>query len=97
MSKHQREPPGAGVETSLDLSHLRRQARTALELAVVALAPSDLLDRLAGAAGLLEAIAELPPNSPPVLALLPEISKRAHRALEDWNDWHAKHLAKIKA
>ena len=87
----------AETETPLDLSHLRRQTRTALELAVVALAPSDLLDRLAGVAGLLEAIVELPPNSPPVLALIPEISKRAHRALKDWDDWHAEHLAKLKA
>jgi len=37
-----------GESTSrLDLSHLRRQARTALELAIVELAPNDLIDRLA--------------------------------------------------
>ena len=42
-------------ESGLSLSHLRRETRTALELAVVALAPSELLERLAASAGLLEA------------------------------------------
>ena len=97
MSKHQREPAAGRAETALDLTHLRRETRTALELAVVALAPSDLLDRLAGAAGLLEALVELPPNSAPVIALVPTVSKRAHSALEDWNEWQAEHLAKVKA
>jgi hypothetical protein len=73
MSKRQRARESE-KETPLDLSHLRREARTALELAVVALAPSDLVDRLAVVAGLLEAIVELPPNSAPVLALLPNLS-----------------------
>jgi hypothetical protein len=55
-------------DTQLDLSHLRRETRTALELAVVAPAPTALVDRLAWAAGLLEAIAELPADAPPVVA-----------------------------
>ena len=97
MSKHQGEPATGGAETPLDLSHLRRETRTALELAVVALAPSDLVDRLAAAAGLLEAISELPPNSAPLIALIPDVARRAHRVLEDWNVWQAEHLAKLKA
>jgi hypothetical protein len=66
-----------------------------LELAVVALAPSDLLERLAAAAGLLEAIAELPPNSVPLIALVPDVARRAHRVLEEWKAWQAEH--KVKA
>jgi hypothetical protein len=97
MSKRPRSEPEVGAETPLDLSHLRREARTALELAVVALAPIDLIDRLAGVAGLFEALEELPSNSPPVLALLPRVSKRARSALADWSAWHKQHLARIKA
>ena len=37
----------------MDLSHLRRESRTALELAVIAMAPSALVDRLAAVADLL--------------------------------------------
>ena len=76
----------------MDLSHLRRDARTALELAVVALAPSELIDRLAAAAGLLEALAELPRDSAPVVALVPKLGSRTRAALEDWQEWCHEHL-----
>jgi hypothetical protein len=87
----------ASADPSLDLSHLRREARTALELAVVGLAPADLIDRLASVAGLLEALVALPQNSTPVIALIPKVSKRAHAALADWDVWQTKHLTKAKA
>jgi len=87
------EPP----EAALELSHLRRETRTALELAVVALAPSDLMDRLAAAAGLLEALVQLPPDSPPVLALVPRLATRARSALEDWQQWQSDHLSTAKS
>lgn len=80
--------------TALDLSHLRREARTALELAVVALAPSDLVERLATAAGLLEALVELPTESAPVVALVPKVQTHTQCALDDWNRWHKAHLEK---
>src|SRR5207302_86059 len=41
--------------SEMDLNHLRRESRTALELAIVELAPTDLIDRLAVVTGLLEA------------------------------------------
>jgi hypothetical protein len=78
----------------LDLRHLRRDARTALELAVVALAPSHLVDRLATVAGLLEALLELPTDSAPVIALVPEVQSRAQSALEDWRKWEKEYLEK---
>jgi hypothetical protein len=83
--------------SDLDLTHLRRNTRTALELAVAALAPSAMLDDLAVVSGLLEALEELPRTSPPVLALVPNLVKRGTKALERWNEWHAKHLAGLKA
>lgn len=92
-----RAPQAEIAESLLDLSHLRRETRTALELGVVGLAPSDLIDKLAWAAGLLEALGELPADSPPVLALLPKLSVRARSALAEWNGWQEQHLAKTKA
>jgi hypothetical protein len=87
-------PPPATSGPGLGLSHLRREARTALELAVVALAPSDLTERLAAVAGLLEAMIELPANSPPALALVPGLVERARQALDDWQTWHRENLEK---
>jgi hypothetical protein len=77
------------MELQMDLNHLRREIRTALELSVVAMAPSELIDGLAIAAGLLEALIELPTNSPPVIALVPQLVERAKRSLSDWQRWQA--------
>jgi len=71
----------------LDLSHLRRDARTALELAIIELAPTDQIDRLALVTGLLEALAELPADSAPAIALGPPTADRARVALKIWRDW----------
>lgn len=82
----------APSKTGLNLSHLRRETRTALELAVVTLAPWELLERLASSAGLLEALVELPSESPPALALAPGLEKRTREALDAWKTWHQEHL-----
>lgn len=94
MSKRGRSTRGEQGGSQMDLSHLRRESRTALELAVVAMAPSDLVDRLATAAGLLEALVELPTNSAPVVAIVPRVTTRARSALDDWQKWHREHLEK---
>jgi len=73
--------------TRLDFSHLRRETRTALELAIVEFAPTDLVERLALVAGLLEALAEFPAESPPAQALGPPTIERASAALEVWREW----------
>jgi hypothetical protein len=78
-------------QAALDLRHLRREARTALELAVVALAPSQIVDRLATAAGLLEALAKLPQHSPPVVATVPRAITRARSGLDEWGAWLEQH------
>jgi hypothetical protein len=83
--------------TALDLSHLRRETRTALELAVVAMVSDALLDRLATAAGLLEALSELPAESPPSVALAPKAASRAKAALAEWAEWQKKHPTPAKA
>jgi hypothetical protein len=81
------ETPRDHAALRMDLSHLRREARTALELALVELAPTDLTDRLAVVSGLFEALAELPPDSPPVIALGPGTADRARVALAMWREW----------
>jgi len=73
--------------TRLDLTHLRREARTALELAIVDLAPTDMIERLALVTGLLEALSELPADSAPAIALGPSTADRARVALKVWRDW----------
>jgi|SRR3954462_8198881 hypothetical protein len=97
MTKHEPPTQSEGTDSQMDLRHLRRETRTALELAVVALTPTELVDRLAAVAGLLEALVELPPNSPPVLALVPRLTTRARSALEDWQKWQHEHLEKKMA
>jgi hypothetical protein len=81
----------------VEMSHLRRQTRTALELAVISLAPVELVDRLASAAGLLEAVQELPVDAPPIVVLVPRLVVRARAALEEWGHWKATHLAGSQA
>lgn len=94
MSKHGQATEVERADSQMDLSHLRRESRTALELAVVTMAPSDLVDRLAAAAGLLEALVELPTDSAPVVAIVPRVATRARSALDDWQRWHHEHLEK---
>ncbi len=85
--------PSFSVER-LDLSHLRREARTALELAIVGLAPAEITDGLAIAAGMLEAITEVPEVGAPAQALVATTVDRARGALSAWHDWEASHLSK---
>lgn len=76
-----------------ELRHVRREVRTALELAIVALAPTDLLEQLAVVTGLLEAFEELPLESAPVAALFSHTLRRAQKSLEAWNHWSDKRAA----
>jgi hypothetical protein len=82
------------AETLTELAHLRQEARSALDLAVVALAPSALVERLAAAVGLLESLSELPADSPPVMAMVPKTLTHATKSLDDWRAWHKQHLAR---
>jgi len=97
VSKRQRTSGTTPQGAPMDLSHLRREARTALELAVIALAPPGIIDELACSAGLLEALVELPSNSPPVMALVPKLVKRTREALDAWQDWQASYFVKGSA
>jgi hypothetical protein len=92
MGDRRRSTAVERAEAQMDLRHLRRESRTALELAVVALAPSDLVDRLATSTGLLEALLELPSDSAQAIALVPQLLARTRTALSDWQTWRQEHL-----
>jgi hypothetical protein len=87
-----REPAGARRSSgdALRASHLRREVKTALELAVASMGPTEMVDRLAVAAGLLEALSEFPPDAAPVVATTPRAVAIADEALKAWHAWEAK-------
>ena len=74
----------------LRANHLRREVKTALELALASMGPTEMVDRLAVAAGLLEALAEFPSDAAPVVATAPRAVAIADEALKAWRAWEAK-------
>ena len=87
----------SGTAKAIELMHLRREVKTALELAIVTLAPLEVIDRLGLAAGLLEAMSELPLDSAPAVALGPKLVSRAKSALAAWGRWEKDHTRKALA
>lgn len=79
----------SGSETKLDRRQLRRETRTALELAIAALAPPGIVDGLAAVTAILEALEELPPEAAPVRATSETIVARGRIALDAWRVWRA--------
>jgi hypothetical protein len=75
---------------ALRANHLRREVKTALELAVASMSPTEIVDRLAVAAGLLEALSEFPVDAAPVVATTPRAVAVADEALKAWHAWEAK-------
>jgi hypothetical protein len=75
------------IDKSTEIRHLLRTVKTALELAVVARAPTDLLNRLARPAGLLEAVSQLPIDGSPAEALIPGLLIEARSAIDRWEAW----------
>ncbi len=75
---------------ALRANHLRREVKTALELAVTSMSATEIVDRLAVAAGLLEALAEFPSDAAPVVATAPRALAIADEALKAWRAWEAK-------
>jgi hypothetical protein len=75
------------IDISTEIRHLLRTVKTALELAIVARAPTDLLNRLARPAGLLEAVSQLPVEGSPAEALIPELLIEARAAVARWEAW----------
>jgi hypothetical protein len=85
------------MSDQMQLNHLQREVKTALELALVALAPTALLDQLAIAAGMLDALRDLELADATRFPLVARIRERADRALADWRSWQAQHPPKAHA
>jgi hypothetical protein len=75
-------PDGTRELTVEGLTELQRRTKDTLALALAAGAPLSLLDKLAAATALLEALFELPKH-----ALIPDVVARAQRALGAWQEW----------
>jgi len=81
------EPEGR-IDKQTEVRHLLRNVKTALELAIVVQAPSDLLNRLGRVAGLLEAVSQLPTDEGPAQALTVGLIADGLAAVEAWDKWH---------
>lgn len=81
------EPEGR-VDKQTEVRHLLRNVKTSLELAIVARAPSDLLNRLGRVAGLLEAVTQLPTDEGPAQALTAGLIADGLSAVDAWDKWH---------
>ena len=81
------EPEGR-VDKQTEVRHLLRNVKTSLELAIVARAPSDLLNRLWRVAGLLEAVTQLPTDEGPAQALTAGLIADGLSAVDAWDKWH---------
>jgi hypothetical protein len=73
--------------TTMHLRHLAREASTALELALVRMAPNALIEKLASVAGLLTALQELPLDTDALKVWATQTGERAERDLAEWNAW----------
>ena len=82
-----KEPEGQ-IDKQTELRHLLRTVKTSLELAIVARAPSDLLNRLGRVAGLLDAVSQLPTEEGPAQALIPGLIADGLAAVDAWDKWH---------
>ena len=76
------------VDKQTEIRHLLRNVKTSLELAIVARAPSDLLNRLGRVAGLLDALSQLPIDEGPAQALTAGLITDGVAAVAAWNKWH---------
>ncbi len=84
------EPEGR-LDKQMEIRHVLRNVKTSLELAIVARAPSDLLNRLGRVAGLLDAVSQLPIDEGPAQALVSGLIADGLAAVDGWEKWHRSH------
>ena len=78
---------GSQLDMSTELRHLLRDVKTSLELAIVARAPEDLVNRLARVSGLLDAVSQLPADEGPAREMAATLFADAVSAVELWRVW----------
>jgi hypothetical protein len=86
------EPEGR-IDKQTEVRHLLRNVKTSLELAIVARAPSDLLNRLGRVAGLLDAVSQLPTDEGPAQALTAGLIADGLAAVDAWDKWRRSRTA----
>ena len=69
------------------MRHLLRTVKTSTELAILARAPTELVNRLARASGLLDAVSQLAVDAGPARDLSPALMADALAAVEQWRIW----------
>jgi hypothetical protein len=75
------------VDKPTEIRHLLRTVKTSLELAIVARAPADLVNRLARVSGLLDAVSQLPFQGGPARDMTAGLIADALSAVELWRVW----------
>jgi len=70
-----------------EMRHLLRAVKTSTELAILARAPTELVNRLARISGLLDAVSQLAVDAGPARDLTPGLIRDALGALEQWRSW----------
>ena len=78
---------GSQLDAPTEIRHILRTVKTSLELAIVARAPSDLVNRLARVAGLLGAVSQMLSDEGPAREMTPALIADAVSALEVWRSW----------
>jgi hypothetical protein len=81
------EGEGQPVDKPTEIRHLLRTVKTSLELAIVARAPSNLVNRLARVSGLLDAVSQLPFDSSPAREMTANLIADGLSAVEVWRVW----------
>jgi len=75
------------IDKQTEVRHVLRRVKTALELAIVARAPTELLNRLGRVSGLLDAVSQLPVAEGPAQAMTGELIADGMAAVVAWEKW----------
>jgi len=75
------------IDKQSEVRHLLRTVKTSLELAIVARAPAELLNRLARVSCLLDAVSQLPLDEGPAQAMTARLIADGAAAVDAWEKW----------
>ena len=75
------------IDKQTEVRHLLRTVKTSLELAIVARAPADLVNRLGRVSGLLDAVSQLPVDGGPGQAMTAGLIADGLAAVDAWQKW----------
>jgi hypothetical protein len=75
------------IDKQSQMRHLLRTVKTSLELAIVARAPADLLNRLGRVSGLLDAVSQLPIDDGPAQTITTGLIADGLAAVDAWQKW----------